>query len=101
MAVIIQNALSRESVIGRADLCADRDSSEECDCRGGREARPCIALGTQAGRGAENQPHYYCTCVSESGAGWRHYHHSGRRHIRRRECPALSLIVDMAPSAAI
>src|SRR5439155_204562 len=47
MAVIIQNALSRESILGRADLCPDRDSSEECDCRGRCETGRCIAVGTK------------------------------------------------------
>ena len=37
MAVIIQYAFPRESVLGRTDLRADRSSSEECDCRGGLE----------------------------------------------------------------
>src|ERR1700730_4964487 len=101
MSVIIQNALSRESILGRADLCPDRDSSEECDCRGRRETGRCIALGTQAGRGTEDQSHYHRTRVSESGARRHHYHHSGWRHIRRRKCPALSEIREIAPSAAI
>src|SRR5258708_12269375 len=101
MAVIIQNVLSRKSVLGRADLCADRNSSEECDCRGRRERGPCIALGAQAGRGTEDQSHYHRTRVSESRARWRHYHHSGWRHIRRRKCPALSEIGEIAPPAPI
>src|ERR1700719_4843905 len=101
IAVIIQNALSRESILGRAAICADRDSSEECDCRGRRETGPCIALGTQAGRRTGDQSHHKRTRVSESVARWRYHHHSRWRHIRRRKYPALSEIGEIAPPATI
>src|SRR6202035_4042618 len=101
MAVIIQYAFPRKPILGARDSHANRNSSEACDCRGRPQAGSAITLGTKAGRRTRDQPHYRRTRLSESGARWGHYHDSGWRHIRRGECPTLSEVGEIAPSAAV